>query len=86
MQRVNEVYPEFFYKKSNDDNGGVFIQWHYDDCFMIMAGPKSDVERKKEEILEFLNAVAPKYVFNFSLLRFRLSDFFAIGLNQTSLK
>ena len=65
LQQVNEINPGFFAKRSADENDGVFIQWHYDDALMIMAGPKIEVEKKENEILEFLNTTAPRYVHNF---------------------
>ena len=61
LERARERNPEFFAKKSNEENGGVFIQWYFDDGLLRMAGLKTDVERKEKEIQEFLNTTAPKY-------------------------
>ena len=64
LQRVKDAHPKFFLQKSNKDNGGVFIRWHYDDCVMIMAGLKFHVEQKEKEIVKFFNDTAPRYVFS----------------------
>jgi len=69
LERVKDINPQFFEKRSNEDSGGVFIQWHYDDGLLLMAGLKTDVERKETEILRTINITAPKYVL-FNLFRF----------------
>ena len=61
LERARERNPEFFAKKSTEENGGVFIQWYFDDGLLRMAGLKSKVEQKEKEIQEFLNVTAPKY-------------------------
>ena len=57
LNKLKQIHPEFFTKRTNEENRGLFVEWHLDKNRVRVAGLKKDVEAKLREIINFVNSV-----------------------------
>ena len=54
---------DFFKNQTQQENQELFVEWQVINNRVRIAGLKEDVDVKLKQIIDFMDAAAPKYVF-----------------------
>ena len=62
LAKVAQKHPEFFAKRTSEENEEMFVEWQLDKSRVRVAGVKKEVDSKMKEIARFVETAVPKYV------------------------
>ena len=62
LAKVARKHPEFFEKRTSEENEEMFVEWQLDKSRVRVAGVKKEVDLKVKEIARFVETAVPKYV------------------------
>ena len=60
--KVSQNHPEFFERRTSEENEKLYVEWQLDKNRVRVAGLKRDVDSKVKEITSFLEAAEHRYV------------------------
>ena len=60
LMKVVAIEPEFFKKRTAQENQVLFLEWHLDENKLRIAGLKVEVDAKLQNIIRYLDEAVPK--------------------------